>query len=116
MDSLFHASLTASDAAGPVNDGVVTPRQPPRESLLLAARLWLHGDHCDREVRMRNLSPGGVMVDCGVLREPGSLVRLEMPGLGTVAGKVAWCTAGRMGIAFDAPVDPALVRDEVTAV
>ena len=62
---------------------------------------------------MRNLSPGGVMVDCGVLREPGSLVRLEMPGLGTVAGKVAWCTAGRMGIAFDTPIDPALVRDEV---
>lgn len=115
MDSLFHASLTASDDAGPVDGGIVPPRQPQRESLLLAARLWLHGDHCDREVRMRNLSPGGVMVDCGVLREPGSLVRLEMPGLGTVAGKVAWCTAGRMGIAFDTPIDPALVRDEVAA-
>ncbi|PVE59950.1 PilZ domain-containing protein [Arthrobacter sp. TPD3018] len=110
MDSLFHASSMATDDAGPVDGGVVPPRQPPRESLLLTARLWLHGDHCDREVRMRNLSPGGVMVDCSAVREPGSLVRLEMPGLRTVAGKVAWCTAGRMGIAFESPIDPALVR------
>lgn len=115
MDSLFPMSTATAGEDEPV-DGGPPARQPPRQAMLQPARLWLQGDVEDRKVRLRNLSPGGVMVDCAAVREPGTPVSLSMDGLGTVAGKVAWCTAGRMGIAFDTPVDPALARDGIALV
>ena len=49
MDSLFQASLTASDDAGPVDGGIVPPRQPPRFCPMNAAVFTpiTPGTHCE---------------------------------------------------------------------
>jgi hypothetical protein len=59
----------------------------------------------DVAVKVRNLSPGGMMAECpsGFVR--GETVQADLRGIGTVTGKVAWTASGRIGIQFDEPVD-----------
>jgi hypothetical protein len=40
---------------------------------------------------------------------PGTALALELPGIGQVPSNVAWASGVRIGIAFDAPIDPAHV-------
>ena len=64
----------------------------------------------DIPVKVRNLSSGGMMAEFsgGLVR--GDAVEVDLRGIGTVAGKVAWTAPGRLGVQFDAPVDPRLAR------
>lgn len=103
-----------------VDDGTTAPgagtasqRQRQRDSLFLSAQLRLDGEAKVRDVRVRNLSEGGLMAELDRTVETGTPVTLEMRGLGELTGRVAWCTRGRMGIAFDAPIDPARARKPV---
>jgi hypothetical protein len=43
----------------------------------------------------------------------GEAVTIHVRGLGDVAGKVAWVRGGRIGVIFDAEVDPKLARKPV---
>ena len=81
-----------------------------RDSLFLTARLRLAGAATVHEVRVRNLSPGGVMVELDQIVDPGVAVTLEMRGLGQLTGQIAWCTRGRIGVALDRPIDPRKAR------
>jgi hypothetical protein len=85
-------------------------RSLPRDSLFLRGTLRMEGTHNDLDIRIRNLSATGLMADCSTLGAIGQPVMLETKGIGKVAGKIAWVRDGRMGIAFDNPVDPKLVR------
>lgn len=85
-----------------------------RDSLFLSARLSLSGVPGEYEVRVRNLSEGGLMAELDRTVAPGTAARLEMRGLGELTGSVAWCAHGRMGIALDHPIDPSRARKPVS--
>ena len=88
-------------------------RVEPRDSMFLAASLRVAGAVASQQVRVRNLSPGGLMADYPAGLEQGTPLVLSLRGLGDVAGRVAWSAAGRIGIAFDRLVDPMLARTAV---
>ena len=88
-------------------------RARKRDSLFLTAQLTLPGRDTVHNVRVRNLSEGGLMAEYDRVVEPGTPVTLEMRGLGELAGRVAWCTRGRLGIAFDQQIDPGRARKPI---
>lgn len=88
-------------------------RQLDRDSLFLKAELrFIDGDDCG-EVRIRNLSAGGLMAEAPVQTKRGDDVQIELRNIGRVTGHVAWVAQGRFGIAFDHPIDPKLARKPV---
>ncbi|WP_423323645.1 PilZ domain-containing protein [Sphingomonas sp. 4RDLI-65] len=88
-------------------------RARSRDSLLLVAKLQLGNERGIREVRVRNLSEGGLMLELDKVVDVGTPVRLDLRGIGETTGKVAWCTQGRMGIALDSPIDPKKARKPI---
>ena len=88
-------------------------RELNRDSLFLKAALhFVDGDDCG-EVRIRNLSAGGLMAEAPVQAKRGDKVQLELRNIGQVTGHVAWVAQGRFGVAFDHPIDPKLARQPV---
>lgn len=90
-------------------------RAKARDSLLLVAQCRLADQTRVYDVRVRNLSEGGLMIELDTPADVGTRVWLNLRGIGEVTGKVAWCAAGRMGIAFDTPIDPKMARKPVSS-
>jgi len=88
----------------------INTRQQPRDSLFLLAHLRVDGSERSLPVKVRNLSPGGMMAegDAEVMR--GSLVSVELRNIGWVDGTVAWKQGNRFGIGFVQDVDPDRVK------
>ena len=86
-----------------------------RDSLFLMARLRSPALPETYAVRIRNLSAGGLMAEFETPLDRDTPVEIEVRGLGWVAGRVAWFTQGRTGIAFVTPVDPQRARKPVGA-
>src|SRR4051812_46826141 len=108
MDHISHDPLTdgaAEDAAAQRNDA--------RDSLLLVARFRIEGSTEATPVRVRNLSSGGLMADVPKRIDIGTMVEVEVRGIGWVNGRIAWIAAGRAGVAFDHPIDPQAARKPV---
>lgn len=86
-------------------------RRDARDSLLMLAQLQL-GDGSGRieSVRVRNVSSGGLMAQASDEFRIGARVTVELDGIGPVGGSVAWAEAGRIGIAFDHPIDKTRAR------
>ncbi len=55
--------------------------------------------------RVRNLSSGGLMAEAPEQYRPGLRIEIDLDGIGVLTGVVAWSEAGRIGIAFDHPID-----------
>lgn len=72
-----------------------------------------HGDFRQTEVQLANLSFGGFCAICDLPLEPGDFVSIDLPDIGLVRAKVAWCRDGRMGGTFFSPVD--IRRSSATA-
>ncbi|WP_294107466.1 PilZ domain-containing protein [Sphingomonas sp.] len=89
-------------------------RHQLRESMFLGARFRVPGVREPVDGRVRNISAGGLMAELPRPVEAGAAVEIEIRGIGWVAGKVAWAAHGRLGIAFDEPVDPQRARKPVT--
>ena len=87
-------------------------RHDSRDSLFLMADLTVAG-HPAEQVRVRNVSSGGLMAEYGAMIEIGTRLQIKLRGVGMVAGRVAWATDGRIGIAFDEAIDPMLTRKPV---
>lgn len=85
-------------------------RSLTRDSLFLMAQLQLDGVEKVYEVRIRNLSAGGMMAEYPRIVGTGTQVTLNLRNIGEVTGKVAWCAEGRIGIALDEPIDPKRAR------
>ncbi len=98
------ASQPEPDADGPEQ------RAHLRTGMLLTAGLRLGDDDTVRDVRIRNLSEQGLMAEPGVPVAAGTTVTLDLPGVGEVAGTVAWSTDGRIGVALARVIDIALVN------
>ncbi len=90
-------------------DAVSGKRQEKRDSLFLTATVRVHGTE-SLVTRVRNLSAGGMMIDAPVELIVDARLVADIRGLGEIEGRVAWCTAGRAGVAFDAEIDPKLAR------
>ena len=108
MDHISHDPLadgSAEDAAAQRND--------TRDSLLLVARFRIEGSSETMQVRVRNLSSGGLMADVPRPIDIGTMVEIEVRGVGWVNGRIAWVAAGRAGVAFDHPIDPQAARKPV---
>jgi hypothetical protein len=88
-------------------------RSEPRDSMFLMAAMRRAGG-ADVQVKVRNLSPGGMMAESPVNFSRGDVIETELRGIGIVSGKVAWTAGGRVGVQFDAPIDPRLARKPVS--
>jgi hypothetical protein len=64
-----------------------------------------HGDFRLTEVQLSNLSFGGFCARCHVELDRGDFVSIDLPDIGLVRAKVAWCHDGQMGGTFSSPVD-----------
>jgi len=88
----------------------VDTRQVQRDSMFLLARLRVEEEGTEHQVRVRNLSSGGMMAEGQVDVVRGTAVSVELRNLGWVRGTVAWRQDGRFGIAFAQEIDPSVVR------
>lgn len=100
-----------------VFDEAVPAAEPTRgrDSLFLSARLRFVGFPEAMTVRVRNLSPGGLMAELpDPLPTPDQPIEVEVRGIGWIPGRIAWQTEGRIGIAFDRDIDPQRARKPVS--
>ncbi|MBR2174174.1 PilZ domain-containing protein [Sphingopyxis sp.] len=107
MDSLGPRSVDEEVAA--------LSRGADRDSLFLQAGLILPGSPDPVTVRVRNLSPGGMLAEANVKVAQGTAVEVDLRNVGPVAGRVIWVGEGKFGIAFDRQVDPQAVRRQVVS-
>lgn len=88
-------------------------RQTPRDSLLLTAGFRLKGSDQIEQVRIRNLSAGGLMAEVAEDIDRDAEVEVQVRGIGWISGRIAWQAMGRVGIAFDKEIDPKKARKPV---
>lgn len=85
-------------------------RKSRRSNVLLTATLEAGGSTVD--VKLRNLSAFGALVDGAKLPETGSPVVFHRKEL-SVEGRVAWVNGRQAGIAFDSELEPEQVLRHV---
>lgn len=112
MKSIDRPPVSGRDS-GPNGEAVSAQRTGSRDSLFLMGRLTLGDESQPRDVRIRNLSEGGLMIEIGRPIALDMTLTLNLRGIGDVTGRVAWCAEGRVGIALDRPIDPMLARKPV---
>lgn len=106
MDRYSFESLSVAS-----DDGAIQ-RNNSRDSLFLSAKLTVTGLPPE-QVRVRNLSAGGLMAEYPSPIEPGTTVLVDLRGVGEIRGRIAWATDGRIGIAFETPIDPLRARKPI---
>jgi len=91
-----------------IRDETFSPakRKMNRDSLLLKAVLRFSNAHEEYEVRIRNLSAGGLMAEVPNGLSRGERVDVKIQNIGWVGGHVAWAIDGRIGVAFDKVLNP----------
>lgn len=109
-DAINSKAVGASPALG--DQLAAGQRSRKRDSLFLAARMRA-GDGEATDIRVRNLSEGGLMIDGAPPMAIGTELVVELRNIGPVPGKVAWYIDGRAGVAFDVPIDPIKARKPV---
>jgi PilZ domain len=97
----------------PLNPAGSPARDADRDSLLLKAVLRFESIKDDNEVRIRNLSAGGLMAEAPLRVARGEKVEINLRNVGWISGTIAWVAEGRLGIAFDHAIDPKIVRKPV---
>lgn len=91
----------------------VDTRYVNRDSLFLSAELRFEGESVDHRVRVRNLSPGGMMAESDLRVLAGTRVTVTLKNVPPVEGNVAWVHGVRFGIAFADEIDPKAPRSAV---
>jgi hypothetical protein len=74
-----------------------------RRSLLWAAALYWRGGA--QEVRLRNISPEGAMLEAEDDLPDDTIVVLDLGEGGLVYGRVRWSQAGQIGVRFEKPYE-----------
>ena len=96
MDGTSALELAASATAVP--EGYQSMREP-RQRLMRRAMASIDGQVC--EVRLRNISAMGALVECEKSVAPGTRVAMDIVGAGPVEGTVRWAQSGKFGIQFN---------------
>ena len=107
MDQYSYDPLNAVSA-----DDFTGQRAGSRDSLMLTAQFRIAGRELV-QVRVRNLSSGGLMAEYAQPITNGTPVDVDVRGVGWVTGRIAWAAEGRVGVAFDQEIDPMLARKPV---
>ncbi len=97
------------------NSMSVAKRGMDRDRLFLQAVLRFPNTKDEHEVRIRNVSAGGLMAEIPKNAPRGERVEIKLHRIGWVSGHIAWVTDGRVGIAFDHPINPKDARKPVNA-
>jgi diguanylate cyclase (GGDEF)-like protein len=71
----------------------------PRQRLMRRAMASIDGTVC--EVRLRNISAMGALVECSQPVAPGTRVAMDILGAGPIEGTVRWAQSGKFGIQFN---------------
>jgi hypothetical protein len=85
-------------------------RSESRDSLFILADLSVLGGVGVESVRIRNLSPSGLLAEAATTYAIGTIVMLSFKTMSPVQGRVVWVLDGRMGIKLDEEIDPLLAR------
>jgi diguanylate cyclase (GGDEF)-like protein len=75
----------------------------PRHRLMRRATAMIGG--FEEEIRLRNLSITGALVECRRPLTPGDQLKINIVGVGPVCGTVRWAGNGKAGIQFDHEFD-----------
>ncbi|HUG45367.1 MAG TPA: EAL domain-containing protein [Sphingomicrobium sp.] len=75
----------------------------PRHRLMRRAIAMIDG--IEEELRLRNISVTGALVECRRPLAPGTSLLIDIVGVGPVSGSVQWATNGRFGMHFDREFD-----------
>jgi EAL domain-containing protein (putative c-di-GMP-specific phosphodiesterase class I) len=70
----------------------------PRQRLMRRALAAINGQ--TTEIRLRNISAMGALVECDQPVAPGMSITIDIVGVGPVVGAVRWAQAGKFGIQF----------------
>jgi len=73
---------------------------------VMTVHATLAGSDTVHQIRVRNLSAGGMMGEGDIAVDRGSQLRFVMPNIGLVSGTVAWIQDDRFGVAFADDIDP----------
>jgi PilZ domain len=93
----------------------LSERGQNRNSLLVKASLRFPVSGETAEVRVRNLSPGGMMAEGPIQVVRGKMVEVHLKNIGWVSGKVAWIAESRFGISFDYEINPKATQQPTKA-
>ena len=96
----------------PMTEEDSTRRSAPRDSVMLHASVR-HEHTGEFSARVRNISPGGIKIDCATALPGGTPVEVTLRGVGLVQGTVAWSAGGHVGIRFDRAIDPKLTMPQI---
>ena len=83
-------------------DGFACIREP-RHRLMRRAISAIDGEPV--ELRLRNISSMGSLVECDVPVAPGTELAIDIVGVGPVRGIVKWSQSGKFGVHFDGHFD-----------
>jgi diguanylate cyclase (GGDEF)-like protein len=75
----------------------------PRQRLMRRAVASIDGKA--HEVRLRNISAMGALVECDQSVSPGTRIAMDIVGAGPVEGTVRWAQSGRFGVEFNTPFE-----------
>ncbi|HYI42463.1 MAG TPA: PilZ domain-containing protein [Sphingomicrobium sp.] len=75
----------------------------PRHRLMRRAVGMIDG--YEEEVRLRNISVTGALVECRRPVAPGSQISIEIVGVGPVLGTVRWAGDSKLGVQFEREFD-----------
>ena len=103
-----------NDSFGEINMSAAK-RSMDRDSLFFEGSSALYQQKNEHEVRIRNVSAGGLMAEIPTNAPRGERVEIKLHSIGWVSGHIAWATDGRVGIAFDHPINPKDARKPVNA-
>ncbi|MCM8556363.1 EAL domain-containing protein [Sphingomicrobium sediminis] len=105
---IFGKPSPAEDCADMIERDSVLPQghrsvREPRHRLMRRGLVSIGGEQV--EIRLRNISAMGALIECAKPVAPGTQLTLDIIGTGPVVGTVRWSQAGRFGIQFDAQFD-----------
>jgi diguanylate cyclase (GGDEF)-like protein len=83
-------------------DGFACSREP-RHRLMRRAIAIVDG--AKTEVKLRNISAMGAMVECNLAVSPGAALAIDVVGVGPVRGIVRWAQSGKFGVQFEQEFD-----------
>jgi diguanylate cyclase (GGDEF)-like protein len=75
----------------------------PRHRLMRRAMTMIDGHTL--EVKLRNISSMGALVETPIAVAPGAELTIDIVGIGPVRGVVRWAQAGKFGVQFDGQFD-----------
>lgn len=85
-------------------------RAADRDSMFLQADVVRDSTGESDSCRVRNVSAGGAMAETQKTYVVGDRVTVTLRNIGQVKGEIAWVANSRVGITFDSPIDPMIVR------